>query len=168
MVTFYYISQRKMRGTRFAILLMLLQLGGATSKDKKVGTKVLQEEVISATPTTTSNPSATPSGSSKPTTTAAKRPHIIMIVMDDLGSADLGIRGSGIKTPYSDRLAEKGLQFQNYYVLPTCTTTRIALMTGRYPYRMGQYEVIRAKVGLGDGKATTVNLQTSPLLTLSF
>jgi hypothetical protein len=136
-----------MRGTTLAtlLLLQLLQLGRASSKD----ITALQEEIISATPTTSSNPNATSSGSSKPMTTAKKLPHIIMIVMDDLGKADLGIRGSGILTPNSDRLAKKGLQFQNYYVLPTCTTTRTAIMTGRYPYRMGQYEVIRARSARG-------------------
>ncbi len=72
------------------------------------------------------------------------KPNILFIVMDDLGSNDLGLHGSGIKTPISDSLAREGLYLNNYYVLPTCTMTRIALMTGRYPYRMGQYDVIRA------------------------
>jgi arylsulfatase A-like enzyme len=74
----------------------------------------------------------------------ADPPHILVVVMDDLGSSDLGRHGSGIQTPVSDQLVKEGLELENFYVLPTCTTTRVALMTGRYPYRMGQYTVVRA------------------------
>lgn len=76
---------------------------------------------------------------------ASYRPHILFVVMDDLGSNDLGYHGSGISTPVADKLASKGVILKNFYTLPTCSTTRMALMTGRYPYRMGQYEVIRAQ-----------------------
>lgn len=65
--------------------------------------------------------------------------------MDDLGSNDLGYHGSGIKSPVANSIALTGLQLKNMYTLPTCTTTRIALMTGRYPYRMGAYEVVRSE-----------------------
>lgn len=71
------------------------------------------------------------------------RPHILFVVMDDLGSNDLGYHGSGIETPVADEIAMNGLRFKSFYTLPTCSTTRMALMTGRYPYRSGHYEVIR-------------------------
>ena len=52
-------------------------------------------------------------------------------VVDDLGSADLGFHGSGIETPHIDRLARSGTYLSNYYVLPSCSPTRAAIMSGR-------------------------------------
>lgn len=71
-----------------------------------------------------------------------RRPHILFIVMDDLGSQDLGMHGSGIHTPTADALAKKGLILQNYYVLPYCSPTRAAILSGRYPQHTGCHNVI--------------------------
>lgn len=67
----------------------------------------------------------------------ATRPHILYIVADDLGFADVGFHGSDIKTPNLDRLAEGGARLGQFYTQPLCTPTRAALMTGRYPLRYG-------------------------------
>lgn len=77
-------------------------------------------------------------------TEAAYQPHILFVMMDDLGSNDLGYHGSGIKTPVADNMLKSGLRLRNFYTLPTCTLTRIAALTGRYPYRSGTYEVVRS------------------------
>jgi arylsulfatase A-like enzyme len=66
-----------------------------------------------------------------------KRPHIVYIVADDLGFADVGFQGSEILTPHIDRLAAEGAILRNFYTQPLCTPTRAALMTGRYPLRYG-------------------------------
>ena len=68
---------------------------------------------------------------------ATARPHILYILADDLGFADIGYRGSDIATPNIDRLAAGGLKLEQFYTLPLCTPTRAALMTGRYPMRYG-------------------------------
>ncbi len=68
---------------------------------------------------------------------ASRRPHILYILADDLGFADLGYRGSDIATPNIDRLAAGGLKLEQFYTQPMCTPTRAALMTGRYPMRYG-------------------------------
>ena len=68
---------------------------------------------------------------------ASPRPHIVYILADDLGFADLGYRGSDIATPNIDRLAAGGLKLEEFYAQPMCTPTRAALMTGRYPMRYG-------------------------------
>lgn len=70
-------------------------------------------------------------------------PHIVFIVMDDLGSHDLGMHGSGIETPTCDGLAAEGIYLSNYYVLPTCSPTRAALMSGKYPLHTGVHTVIK-------------------------
>ena len=65
------------------------------------------------------------------------RPNIIVILADDLGNADLGYRGSDIKTPNIDKLAKEGVQLESFHGMPVCTPARAALMTGRYPMRYG-------------------------------
>jgi len=72
-----------------------------------------------------------------------------MIVVDDMGSADLGMHGSGIQSPTLDNLAAEGLYLDNFYVTPKCTHSRTALMTGRYPYRMGIYTTVSQKHTFG-------------------
>src|SRR6187455_3107292 len=60
-------------------------------------------------------------------------PNVIVILVDDLGNADLGYRGSDIKTPNIDKLATGGVQLDSFHGMPVCTPARAALMTGRYP-----------------------------------
>ena len=69
---------------------------------------------------------------------ADSKPNVVLIVIDDLGWADLGCYGSKFhKTPNLDRLASEGMRFtQAYAACPVCSPTRAALMTGRYPQRM--------------------------------
>ena len=65
------------------------------------------------------------------------QPNIVILVADDLGFADLGFRGSDIKTPHLDRFASESLSLERFYVQPICTPTRSALMTGRDPMKLG-------------------------------
>lgn len=68
---------------------------------------------------------------------AADRPNIVLIYADDLGYGDLGCYGGkAIKTPNLDRLAAGGLRFTAAYATSaTCTPSRYALLTGKYPWR---------------------------------
>lgn len=65
------------------------------------------------------------------------KPNIIVILPDDLGWGDVGYYGSSVKTPNIDRLAQTGVRLDQQYVMPTCTPTRVSLMTGKYPSRYG-------------------------------
>jgi len=69
----------------------------------------------------------------------APRPNILLILADDLGYADVGFNGStDIVTPNLDVLAEQGVTFSEAYMAhPFCGPSRAALMTGRYPHKIG-------------------------------
>ncbi|TLD69696.1 hypothetical protein FEM03_15290 [Phragmitibacter flavus] len=89
--------------------------------------------------------------SAAPSPNHEARPNIVVMVADDLGSYDVGWRGSEIKTPNLDKLARSGAQLNQFYVQPVCSPTRAALLTGRYPFRYGfQVGVVRpwAQYGL--------------------
>ncbi|WP_420149298.1 sulfatase [Spirosoma sp.] len=79
-------------------------------------------------------------------------PNIIIILADDLGWSELGCyrnRDEGAhfnETPHLDRLAGAGMRFtQAYATAPVCTPTRIALMTGQHPARVGITDYLDAK-----------------------
>lgn len=96
-------------------------------------------------------------GKSAGQTESTTRPHIILFLADDLGWGDVGYHGSKIKTPHIDSLAEKGTQLNRFYVMPVCSPTRGALLTGRHPIRLGlQCGVVRpwAKHGLPKDERT--------------
>ena len=64
-------------------------------------------------------------------------PHLIMMVIDDLGWTDVGYNGGDFPTPNIDNLARDGVILDKYYVQQVCSPTRSALMTARYPFRTG-------------------------------
>lgn len=68
---------------------------------------------------------------------AADRPHIVIVMADDLGWRDVGFHGSPLRTPTLDRLAAGGAILNAFYVQPYSSQTRAALLTGRYPMRYG-------------------------------
>lgn len=67
----------------------------------------------------------------------AARPHIVLIMCDDLGYGDVGFTGAtAYATPSIDRIAREGVVLtQAYSSAPVCSPTRVALMTGRYAQR---------------------------------
>ena len=67
----------------------------------------------------------------------ADRPNVIVILSDDQGWADIGYNNPRVYTPTLDKLAREGAMLKSQYVMPQCTPTRVALMTGRYPSRFG-------------------------------
>lgn len=72
-------------------------------------------------------------------------PNILIILADDLGYGDLGCQGAlDVKTPNIDRLASGGITFTQFYANSTvCSPSRAALLTGKYPDRVGVPGVIR-------------------------
>jgi arylsulfatase A-like enzyme len=71
--------------------------------------------------------------------TSARLPNVVLIVADDLGIADVGMKVNGVSvTPRLDRMAEEGRRFTSFYVSQAvCTASRASLMTGCYANRVG-------------------------------
>jgi uncharacterized sulfatase len=74
---------------------------------------------------------------------AAAPPNILVILTDDQGWSTLSCYGSQrVPTPHLDRLASEGVRFTDAYVMPQCTPTRAALLTGQHTARNGMWHVI--------------------------
>lgn len=86
------------------------------------------------------------------------KPNVVLILFDDLGYADLSCynRESGVSTPNIDRLAAGGVRFTRFYAASNvCSPSRRALLTGRYPSRLGEWaEAYPAPPGAADVSGT--------------
>lgn len=87
--------------------------------------------------------------------------NILFIHVDDLGATDLGVFGSDFyETPNLDGLAAEGMRFtQSYAAAAICSPTRAALLTGKYPARIGITDWIRAKFQGGSGLALPTDFE---------
>jgi len=64
-------------------------------------------------------------------------PNILVVMTDDVGFAAASTFGGGIPTPNLDRLAAKGLVYNNFHTTAICSPTRAALLTGRTQHSVG-------------------------------
>ena len=67
----------------------------------------------------------------------AGAPNVVLVVLDDLGFAQLGCFGSDLATPTIDRLAAEGLRYNQFHVTSLCSPTRACLLTGRNHHTVG-------------------------------
>ncbi len=89
-----------------------------------------------------------------PAPAADRPPNILLITADNLGYGDLGCYGNRENlTPHIDLLAAQGVRLTDFYTAgATCTVSRAALLTGRYPQRIGlnhQLSVEQNRGGIG-------------------
>lgn len=90
-----------------------------------------------------------------------KPPNFIYILLDDVGFGEVGLDElsviRGYKTPNISAFAKEGLSLQRMYSEPSCTPTRVAMMTGRYPTRTGLTEAKTTLSGEGlSGEEVTI------------
>jgi arylsulfatase len=81
-------------------------------------------------------------------------PNVVLVVLDDVGFAQLGCFGSDIDTPTLDRLAGAGLQFTNFHTTALCSPTRSCLLTGRNHHSNGMGRVVELATGFPGYDAT--------------
>ena len=74
-------------------------------------------------------------------------PNIVLVVLDDVGFAQLGCFGSDIETPTIDGLAAGGLRYTNFHTTALCSPTRAALLTGRNHHANGMGRVAELATG---------------------
>ena len=67
------------------------------------------------------------------------KPHIVFVLVDDWGFADVGFRNPNVKTPNFDKLAHTGLILNRHYVFKYCSPSRVSLLTGRWPHHAHQW-----------------------------
>ena len=67
----------------------------------------------------------------------AGAPNVVLVVLDDLGFAQLGCFGSDLATPTIDRLAGEGARYNRFHVTALCSPTRACLLTGRNHHAVG-------------------------------
>lgn len=82
--------------------------------------------------------------------------NILVIIADDAGWNDVGYNGSEIKTPNIDWLANNGVKLNRFYVNPTCSPSRVSLLTGLPSSRIGVVAPIsdKSKLTLPDSITT--------------
>ncbi|MEN1704408.1 MAG: sulfatase-like hydrolase/transferase [Planctomycetota bacterium] len=77
------------------------------------------------------------------TDVAKDKPNILIIYTDDIGFADVSAYGGPISTPNIDVLARSGRRFtRSHAAAATCTPSRYALLTGKYPVRNTRAEIL--------------------------
>ncbi len=89
----------------------------------------------------------------------AKGPNVILMMADDLGYGDISCYGSKLnRTPVLDRLAAEGIRLTDYHSGSTvCTPSRMALLSGYYPRRVGwPGGVLGFKMNMKGGMASEV------------
>jgi arylsulfatase A-like enzyme len=86
-------------------------------------------------------------------------PNIVFIMVDDMGRDWVSCYGADHQTPNIDRLAKQGVRYETAWSTPSCTPTRVTLLTGQYPCNHGwirHYDVPRwGGEGLSPTRFTT-------------
>ncbi len=74
-------------------------------------------------------------------------PNVVVVLLDDVGFAQLGCFGSDIDTPVFDALAERGLRYTNFHTTALCSPTRACVLTGRNHHSVGMGRIIQLATG---------------------
>ena len=77
----------------------------------------------------------------------AGAPNVLVVLLDDVGFAQLGCFGSDIETPTLDRLAAGGLRYANFHTTALCSPTRACVLTGRNHHSCGMGRIIDLATG---------------------
>lgn len=74
---------------------------------------------------------------------SSKRPNVIIVLSDDQGYGDYGFMANPwLQTPNLDKLHDESVSLTDFHTSPMCAPTRAALMSGRYPDRVGVWSTL--------------------------
>jgi len=86
---------------------------------------------------------------------ALGKPNVILVLTDDQGYGDLGANGNPVlKTPGIDAFRDSAVRLEHFFVSPTCSPTRAALMTGKHEFAVGVSHTIMGRSLLAPGAPT--------------
>ncbi len=86
---------------------------------------------------------------------AEKRPNVIIMMTDDQGYGDIGAHGNPyLKTPNIEKIGKQGIEMDTFVTYPNCSATRAALLTGKYPYRVGVTAVVNVDHFMHESEVT--------------
>jgi len=77
----------------------------------------------------------------------ADAPNVVVVLLDDVGFAQLGCFGSDIDTPTFDGLATGGLRYTNFHTTALCSPTRACVLTGRNHHSVGMGRITDLATG---------------------
>ncbi|MGH9084670.1 MAG: arylsulfatase [Acidimicrobiales bacterium] len=81
-------------------------------------------------------------------------PNVVVVLLDDVGYAQLGCYGADIATPTFDRLAAGGLRYASFHTTALCSPTRACLLTGRNHHVNGMARIVEFPSGFPGYDAT--------------
>jgi arylsulfatase A-like enzyme len=75
---------------------------------------------------------------------AAPKPHIMTVLMDDVGWYDTQINNpNSDATPHIGELAGAGIRLGRHYAYSVCSPTRRSILSGRFPVTLGMGQAAR-------------------------
>ncbi len=74
-------------------------------------------------------------------------PNVLIVLLDDVGFAQLGCFGSDLRTPHLDGLAADGLRYSNFHTTALCSPTRSCVLTGRNHHANGMGRIVELATG---------------------
>jgi arylsulfatase A-like enzyme len=90
------------------------------------------------------------------------RPNVIIVMTDDQGYGEIGCHGNDlIETPHIDRFHDESVRFERFFVSPTCSPTRAALLTGRHEFRCGITHTILGRSLIHQDEVTLADVLSS-------
>jgi arylsulfatase len=81
-------------------------------------------------------------------------PNVVLVVLDDVGYAQLGCYGSDLRTPVIDGLAANGVRLANFHTTALCSPTRACLLTGRNHHTVGMGRIADLALGYPGHRGT--------------
>jgi len=82
-----------------------------------------------------------------PLTSPKGAPNVLIVLLDDVGFGQLGCYGGPIATPNIDKLASRGLRYNNFHTTALCSPSRAALLTGRNHQAVSMAAITEAATG---------------------
>ncbi len=73
----------------------------------------------------------------RPVRAPAGAPHVVVVLIDDMGFGASTPYGGPCEMPTAQRLADEGLRYSRFHVTSLCSPTRQALLTGRNHHSVG-------------------------------